>query len=315
MEDGGVDLAVAGDGPDIAGWPQLTTAVAVYVEPEAGLQPVLDAIRGAAATIDVENYLISDSNVMNALVAAAKGGRKVRVIMEQNPSAGSNATAFSQLSAGGVVCLYGNPVFTYTHAKSMIVDGKTLWAMTMNFSASAVSGNREYLLVDTDPEDVAEAQAVFDADWARTMPSPADLVVSPQTARAKLTALLTSAQKSLDVEWEELSDNEMGSRITQEIKAGVAVRIVVPSSVTGTATERMLQNLKVTGAQIRTLSRPYVHAKMILVDRERGFIGSENATANSLDSNRELGVVWWNADVASKVGSTFDADYGNGQPF
>ena len=66
---------------------------------------------------------------------------------------------------------------------------------------------------------------------------------------------------------------------------------------------------------MRTLSSPNIHARLVLVDRARGFIGSENATTSSLQNNRELGVLWDNAAVAGSVGSAFDSDFSSGTPF
>ncbi|MSP62189.1 MAG: hypothetical protein EXR72_18025 [Myxococcales bacterium] len=313
-DDGGVigDLS----GPDFAAGagPVLTGAVSVIIEPDAGIDPILNAIKNAKTSIFVEVYLLTDSSIVSALVNAKKAGRNVRVILEQKPTGASNANVYGQLMNAGVACVYGNPAFTFTHAKMMIIDGSALWVMTLNLSVSAFNGNREYVLIDTDASDVAEAQAVFDADWNRTGAAPNRLAVAPETGRARIESLLNSATSQLDIEWEALSDNNIGSRIQQRIHAGVKVRIVVPGDIAGSATAALLGALKNGGAEVRLLSNPFPHAKLILVDRERGFIGSENATANSLNNNREVGVVWKNAEVAKAVGATFDADFAKGNP-
>jgi phosphatidylserine/phosphatidylglycerophosphate/cardiolipin synthase-like enzyme len=64
-----------------------------------------------------------------------------------------------------------------------------------------------------------------------------------------------------------------------------------------------------TGASVRKMSRPQLHAKLIIVDGQTGFIGSENATYPSLDKNREIGVIWRNSTVGQTVKSTFDTDW------
>jgi phosphatidylserine/phosphatidylglycerophosphate/cardiolipin synthase-like enzyme len=318
----GVDLAqpppadLAGPQPDLAiGPPRFTTAVTLYVQPTSGSTVITSAISGAQSSIDLELYLLTDSTITNALVNAQKAGRKVRVLLDPNPMGSSNASAFSTLQNGGVSVQNSNPAFTYTHEKGMIVDGKTLWAMTTNFTSSAFSSDRGFELVDTDPSDVAEAEAVFNADWARAAATATNLVVSPITSRSKLDTVISLATQEIDIEWEELSDQDIGSHLATKIKAGIPVKIIAPSNIAGSATATMLTALKATGAQVKLLSSPYVAAKLVLVDRAFGFIGSENATQNSIDSNRELGVLWKDATVASKAASTFDADFAKATPY
>jgi len=38
------------------------------------------------------------------------------------------------------------------------------------------------------------------------------------------------------------------------------------------------------------MKHPSLHAKAIIVDKERAFIGSFNFTKNSLENNREIGI-------------------------
>jgi phosphatidylserine/phosphatidylglycerophosphate/cardiolipin synthase-like enzyme len=57
------------------------------------------------------------------------------------------------------------------------------------------------------------------------------------------------------------------------------------------------------------MSAPYVHAKMFLVDAQRAFIGSENVSDNSLNNNRELGIIFDQADAVQVVRQTFERDW------
>src|SRR5579862_7107305 len=66
-------------------------SVQVFVEPNAGAQPVLSAIRGATKSVWVEVYLLTDSDVINALEDAANRGVQVRVLLELHPY-GSGST-------------------------------------------------------------------------------------------------------------------------------------------------------------------------------------------------------------------------------
>ena len=74
--------------------------------------------------------------------------------------------------AAGVEVVWAPSRFTYTHEKAVIIDGTSAWIMTMNVTFSSPTANREYLALDTDPDDVAEAEAIFQADFANAGRQP-----------------------------------------------------------------------------------------------------------------------------------------------
>jgi phosphatidylserine/phosphatidylglycerophosphate/cardiolipin synthase-like enzyme len=63
-----------------------------------------------------------------------------------------------------------------------------------------------------------------------------------------------------------------------------------------------------------TSTNPYIHAKAIVVDNAKAFIGSENFSAGSLAYNRELGVIFDNASEVAKVETAIATDYSKGTP-
>ena len=56
-----------------------------------------------------------------------------------------------------------------------------------------------------------------------------------------------------------------------------------------------------------------MHAKIIVVDGVKAFVGSENISSQSLDQNRELGIIVSDATVLSRLQSTFQTDWGVSQ--
>jgi cardiolipin synthase len=91
----------------------------------------------------------------------------------------------------------------------------------------------------------------------------------------------------------------------------VRVRIIVsPSS--DFATE--MEALAAAGVEIRLASSLYIHAKLIVADGERAFIGSQNLSATSLDQNRELGIVVDDQVNLSRLTRTFAIDFRAGTP-
>ena len=74
--------------------------------------------------------------------------------------------------------------FTFTHAKTIVIDRSEALILTLNLSKSAFESNREFGLITTRPADVASAEAIFEADWAdRATNDVGPLTVSPSNSR------------------------------------------------------------------------------------------------------------------------------------
>ncbi|MFI2203891.1 phospholipase D-like domain-containing protein [Streptomyces sp. NPDC020192] len=108
-------------------------------------------INSATKTLDVEELEFSDSTVVNAIVARAKAGVTVRVVLE-SPS--SYSTEVSEIkAAGGTVVGYSDPNGFYIHAKAMVADyglaTQEVEAGSMNISSNSLSNNRELGIILT----------------------------------------------------------------------------------------------------------------------------------------------------------------------
>jgi cardiolipin synthase len=295
----------------------------VFVEPQAGEIPVLHAIEGAQRSVWIEMYLLTDRNVINALEDAANRGVDVRVLLELHPygyGSTSPKETLQELQAAGVKTEGSNPAYHYTHEKALIVDGATLEILTANLTKTALGGtsyseNREYGIVDTNVADVREAINIFTADWERTIPILTDpnLVVSPVNARARLAAFIAGAKSSLQVEDEEMYDLRSEDALIADAKRGVNVEVLLPqpssSSDGGADVARLLQG----GVRVRYSSTVHMHAKMMVADGARAFVGSENFSATSLDDNRELGLLIADPGVISTLSQTFQQDWSGSQ--
>jgi phosphatidylserine/phosphatidylglycerophosphate/cardiolipin synthase-like enzyme len=56
-------------------------------------------------------------------------------------------------------------------------------------------------------------------------------------------------------------------------------------------TPRDAARIAAGGVLVREVRNPYIHAKVILIDGREAFVGSENLSAESLDRNREVGIL------------------------
>jgi phosphatidylserine/phosphatidylglycerophosphate/cardiolipin synthase-like enzyme len=292
--------------------------VRIIVEPSDSGSALLSAIGAASKSIHMTMYLLTDSAMIDALVARHKAGVDVKIILNEHFPPGvstSNAASYSALKSAGVHVVWAPAGFAYTHEKTLVLDGKTAWIMTMNASKAAVTANREYLAIDTTAADVTEAEAQFAADYAGTPYTPSgNLLMSPVTARPGILSLISGARTSLDFEDEELSDAAATAALCSARARGVRVRGVLSNGTASSAQQSAVAQLKKCGVTMVSLSDPYVHAKAIVADGARIYVGSANLTAGSLDNNRELGLATATTAAVTPVAMTVAADIAAGSP-
>ncbi len=280
----------------------------LFVQPGAHRSPVLHLIRSARKSIRLEVYLLTDRSIVSELQHAHARGVDVRVLLEQHPYGAERYAqlGYSKLQAAGVPVRWANEgAFTYTHEKSMEIDGTTAGIFTFNFSSSGFLRTREFGLIEQSTTDARAIGTIFDADWNRRAPhvSASDLVVSPYNSRRVFTALIDSAHRTLDVYAEEVDDSSIEAHLATAVRRGVRVRVIVPAGSPG------VDAVRHAGVVVKFQPNPYVHAKTIVADARTLFLGSENISTTSLDQNREMGIVLANSTLARFVEASFSSDW------
>ncbi|MFJ2863360.1 phospholipase D-like domain-containing protein [Kitasatospora sp. NPDC087314] len=319
---GALLLAAAGLIP-MSGTAQAATTATytAIVFPDQDHGVVYDLINSATRSVDVTMYELRDSTAVNALIGRRRAGVQVRVILDGRHTS-VNGAAYSALRAAGVGVTYSSSAFVYTHQKTVTVDGARSLILTGNLDATYYSSSRDYGVVDTDANDVSAIEQVFAADYAQTSITPSDgdnLVWSPTDSQTRLLALINGAQRTLDVEQLEFGDQALVDAVAAAASRGVTVRVVGmnPSSYGSS-----FDQVTAAGGQVVTYSSTtglYIHAKTIVADygtpSAKVFAGSENFSDNSLNNNRELGLITTDSGVLDTVESTVARDFSNGTPY
>ncbi len=284
----------------------------LIIEPAEGREPLLQHINSARKEVLVEVYLLSDREIISSLKEAENRGVTVKVMLEEHPFGGGNlnATTLPELTVAGIATRWANPVFTLTHEKALVIDGQTTCILDQNLTTSAFTKNREYDVCDDNPAEVAEVEHIFNADWVRGsyVPNNTNLVVSPDNARDKITALLKSAAKSVDIEIEVLQDPAV-VKLLVGLTTSRIVRVILPPAAQISGSQGVIDELRRAGIEVRTLTSPYPHAKLIIVDNNHAYTGSVNLSAQSLDQNRELGLLISEQDIIDRLSQQFDQDF------
>jgi phosphatidylserine/phosphatidylglycerophosphate/cardiolipin synthase-like enzyme len=290
----------------------------VWTEPQAGYGFLDAAINAAHKSIDVSMYELSDPTTERDLVAKAREGVSVHVLLNSDyDSRYENTPAANTLRAGSVHVAWA-PANTIFHAKYVVIDGHVAYIGTGNLVAYGYSSTRDFWVEDTNPSDVAAISATFSADFAARGSSPiasGGLVWSPGST-STLVDLIDSATSSVLVENEEMDSATIEQALSSDARRGVNVKVVLTYSSEWSSA---LAALERAGVHVSTLnsSQVYIHAKVICVNCTASsgtvFLGSENFSTSSLSYNRELGVVTTSLIAVRAVKSAVDSDYATGQ--
>lgn len=149
--------------------------------------------------------------------------------------------------------VWSSSQFTYTHQKTITVDGTESLVLSGNLTSKYYSTSRDYGVFDTDANDVQAIEQVFNADYAGTSITPSDgdnLLWSPTDSRDRLLSVINGATTTLDVEEEEFSDSAVVDAIAARAQVGVTVRLVLesPSSYSSEISE--IENSKRHGGRL-----------------------------------------------------------------
>ena len=291
--------------------------------PNQGLTSTYAFINSATQTLDMVMYELTDTTASGDLVAIAKTGVKVRVILDQNDEKSANTPAYNQLKAAtNVSVIWANKIYEATHQKSIVVDDSRALIMTYNLTSQYYSTSRDFGVFDNDPDDVAAIETTFNADFVDgtvTPPDGDDLIWSPTNSDSSLLALINNSTTSLLVENEEMSASDIVSALGNAAKRGVSCTIIMTANSDYTSE---LKTLNSDGCKIATYAETaslYIHAKAILADYNTGaakvYIGSENFSTASLTKNRELGVIISDPAIMTSINTTMTSDYAGGTPY
>jgi phosphatidylserine/phosphatidylglycerophosphate/cardiolipin synthase-like enzyme len=306
----------AAEGPGCSARSPRTVAPEPFVGP-SGLQARLtQLIDGAQTSLDVAMYLFTVNALADRIIAAKNRGVAVRVMLD--PDHPGNATVRTRLGQAGVPNRNAPSIYSFSHAKYFVVDGNAAVIMSMNFNVDAMSSERNYGLVDRDPDDVADLRAVFEMDWASAGGEPlrpADLactrlIVSPTNAKARILDHIERAGTSLDVEAIYIAEAEVRDAIAAAKTRGVAVRVILEPTPDNVETIASFTSM---GIPVRDAVGFENHAKLIISDGV-ALVGSENFSQTSLTRNREVGALVFEPAAAAKIQQQFDADWAAGGP-
>ena len=123
----------------------------LIVLPDDTGKPIVDAINGAKATLNIRMFLFTEPTLIDAVIAAHLRGVKVRVMLNPARRSGEseNEEARKLMSDAGVEVRDSSPDFALTHQKSMVIDNETGFVESLNWEPRDLTKTRDYAVITT----------------------------------------------------------------------------------------------------------------------------------------------------------------------
>jgi phosphatidylserine/phosphatidylglycerophosphate/cardiolipin synthase-like enzyme len=299
--------------------PGLSGGVRVLVQPEDGPHPVIGLIAAARHSILIKQFSFDHPAILEAVIAAHRAGRNVRVMLNPHRSSGDRANDATEaaLRAEGVAVAWSSPRFAVTHEKSTVIDDTLALIATFNLSEKYFSLTRDYGLVVSDQAAIAEIRACFEADWNHVPfhpPAGSSLLWSTANSRPVMSGFIDAARETLDIQHPKFVDATILDRIADAHARGVKVRVLCGGrhgisewDVLDTFSAlRILYRLNVRVHKQKNLR---LHAKLLIADDRRALVGSMNIDRSAFDLRRELGLVVSDPAAVRRLRGIFADDW------
>src|SRR5580692_7782449 len=273
----------------------------LLVQPGDGVEPIVDAIDRAKSRVEIAIFRFDRSEIEKALANAAGRGVFVHALIAYTNRGGERnlrKLEMRLLAAGVTVARSADDLARY-HGKFMIIDRRDLYVLAFNFTYLDIEHSRSFGLVTSDTELVDEAVKLFEADTKRQpyVAGVPNFVVSPANARKQLTSFIKGAKKSLLIYDPEISDAAMLRLLEDLSKAGVEIKIIGHLSK------------KSSKLEWHKLGPMRLHTRTIIRDGHQAFIGSQSLREIELGARREVGLIFRDAKIGSRLTKIFLEDW------
>ncbi|MBS1959953.1 MAG: hypothetical protein JST80_10805 [Bdellovibrionales bacterium] len=229
----------------------------------------------------------------------------------------------------------------FEHGKMVISDNQYVLLSTGNFNSTNLCNahfnpakcNRDYSVLTWDPGSVRTLATIFAADL-KSVPydlgailasnEAAKITVSPYSMKP-LVEFIRSAKQLIQVQNQYLKDPELNQALMEAAQRGIKVYVQTasicafgrPSASEGAAWTRIYTLFDQSKVQTRAFTQSikvggrkgYLHAKAILVDSVRAWVGSVNGSTTSITDNREYGIFINDEVEALKLGGFMKSDF------
>lgn len=298
--------------------------------PEAQRDPWIRAIKSAKKEIKMAAYKLSDHQIIDQLVEARARGVKVEILIEPyvftHELSANIKSPIEELKNKGVSIYAASKKFNQVHHKLILIDGEWGFLGTGNLDTESFDGDksvgaapcRDFLVTITNPDLLKAIEGIFQADTEHkpvTFPQ-SQLVWGPEDQRSIFLKMINSAKKSIIIYQQDFQDKGIAEAVAEAARQGVKVEVLMMPYPFSKKEDKNIPNqdlIRQAGGQIYLHTNYYIHAKVLLIDQEDEenammYVGSCNFYPESIDRNRELGVLIKDYKQVSRVLEKFHED-------
>ena len=298
-----------------------------FNEPDAGAKredyrdgiemALVAAIDGTRETLDIAAFELNSEPITAAILAAQQRGVAVRIVTDDEHGLEDESDPqLRNLRAAGIA-LVDDGRSGLMHNKFMILDGRSLWTGSWNYTVNGSYRNNNNALVLEDEGVAAVFQREFDEMFergefgirssdegsARIAFGEGEISIvfgAEGDEIAALRAEIVNAEESIRFMSFVFSLEELAvAMLTQADNRDLSVQGIFEER-NSTASWSQMPALHCAGAQVRQDGNRYVlHHKVILIDDDTVITGSFNFSANAARSNDENIVIVHDRTIAA----------------
>ena len=286
---------------------------------------LVDAIGRVRNTLDIAAYVLDEKEITKAILDAQKNGVIVRIVTDDEYGLGDPENTFQQFIDAGIQVV-ADERSALMHDKFMILDGKTVWTGSWNYTEHGTFESNDNALAFDSAEVAAIYQDEFNQmfeqyEFSPNAPAslinkvtvsgiPVEIYFSPHDEiDVGILDVIRKAQKSIHFLTFSFTDNDFGALFLERLSAGVKVMGVFEKT-TSSSYSSELSPLFCANAEVRTDgSKYFLHHKVIIVDEAVVITGSANYSLNALTNNNENTIIVYDPILASVYMQEFERQW------
>lgn len=280
----------------------------LYITPNNVFQDYISLFDSNPQKLDMYMYNLTYDKVISKIKTLATFWTKIRIILEEKKyqESGQDFKKLSEQLKNKNIQLVSDDWLwiNFQHSKVLLFDNFFL-IQTANLTYSSFFKNREHVFYWENKDVLNSLEYIFNQDFQK---SPIDinkihsnLLVCPINCRLVLETFIKSATKSIYIQNQYITDEHIQSLLKG---SSVEKKIILA--------DKQADNVKLQGeygsGMLKLLGSPYPHSKTVLIDDKYLIISSINFSANSMDSNREIGIITTDTKLIDQYKNQFEKD-------
>jgi hypothetical protein len=284
----------------------------IYTTPW-NFQPYYDSLTSTQSLLKIQVYEFTEKRIRNLIINLLKKWVDVKIIIEDKKFQQYRNTYKDLLNIftgyKNIEIKSDKQMWTeYIHSKVDLLDD-SFWIKTNNITASAFKSSREYMFHSYDIWVKKSLDNIFDKDWSwnqiETKDIHPNLLICNINCRAIIEDMLNNTKESIYIQTQYITDPSIFEILKNKSNLPWFKIIVADTD----DNDNLLNYF--WPAKVKKLKKPYVHAKMILIDNKYLILGSMNLSQNSLDKNREIWIILIDQYLIDNFKGQFDKDWKN----